>query len=647
MTPLPPPGSTFGRYRIDEEIGRGGMGVVYLATDTHLNRPVALKVIAAHHTGNPTFVAQFLREAELLARLDSPHITAVYDSGTTEGHPFVASQYVEGGDLARILAERGSLSPETAVAVCAQVAQALQGAHAAGIVHGDVKPSNILVRHVDSERVHAYLCDFGVASTVQEPAAEQGQVAGTWGFLPPERIVGGPATPAGDVYALGCVLWACLHGGEPPYTGSDHAVAHAHVTAPVPRLSGGSGQRRHLDAVLSAALAKDPAERHSSARHFREHLLGAAAPPRRRRRVRPGLVAGAAALVLAGAAAGGYALFGPGPTGPAAPTQAPSVAGDLDGDGFGDAVLVQPHDDGVTVLAYAGDGERLTQTWTAEVDQVMTGDVDADGALEVFSFSPGDGSIEVTALGPDPVEGWDGSVELAPEGLPDLAGRLEDVDGDGDADLLVWANPSRGQGRSELWVAENDGGFETPRRAVELPWAAATHTLLAGDYDGDGRADIAVVRTSGDEPALQLWAGDEDGFDATGKPVPVPEFQSRMTAADVDGSGGEELVSLMETGGAPSQALVRRAEAAGFSDPTLWGLDRVDQTLVNWTLGTTDLDGDGIDDVLSLGPRAPSGERSLRWLRSTGESLEQAAVVGTMPCAEGDCEQLPVPRIID
>ena len=168
----------------------GGMGVVYAATDTRLDRRVALKLVSGQLAGDPSFVTRFQREAAVLARLDSPHIVAIFDHGEQDGTPYIATQYVGGGDLGALIAGRGALPPQLALRVCAQIAGALADAHRVGVIHRDVKPSNVLLRDPDAAELHAYLCDFGIAQTESEGLTTAGAIAGSWAYLAPERANG-------------------------------------------------------------------------------------------------------------------------------------------------------------------------------------------------------------------------------------------------------------------------------------------------------------------------------------------------------------------------------------------------------------------------------------------------------------------------
>jgi streptogramin lyase len=197
-------------YRIDARLARGGMGVVYRATHLGLDRPVALKVIARELAGDASFRERFLRESRLAARLDHPAVVPIYDSREVDGELFVAMRLIEGGDLRGLIARDGPLPPGRATALLGQVAEALDAAHAAGIVHRDVKPHNVLV-----EGDRAYLSDFGLAKSLEDSGASGASVVGTAAYMSPEQWRGEPVGPAGDVYSLGCVLYEAVTGVVP------------------------------------------------------------------------------------------------------------------------------------------------------------------------------------------------------------------------------------------------------------------------------------------------------------------------------------------------------------------------------------------------------------------------------------------------
>jgi DNA-binding beta-propeller fold protein YncE/predicted Ser/Thr protein kinase len=241
-------GSTLGGYRIESLIARGGMGVVYRATQLALERPVALKVIARQLADDEKFRRRFLSESRLAARLEHPAVVPVYDAREDDGELIVAMRLIEGGDLRKLIDREGRLEPERVVHLLGQVAEALDAAHAAGIVHRDVKPHNVLI---EGER--AYLSDFGLAKAYAETGPGPGSgasIVGTVEYMAPEQWRGERVGPTADVYALGCVLYEALTGIVP------YARKETDAEPELPR---------GIEAVIEKAVSKDPAERYASA----------------------------------------------------------------------------------------------------------------------------------------------------------------------------------------------------------------------------------------------------------------------------------------------------------------------------------------------------------------------------------------------
>jgi hypothetical protein len=265
---------TFGPYRITGELGRGGMGVVYAAVHDGLNRKVAVKVLSPELAKEPSFRRRFEREATALASLYSPHIIDIYDHGEQDGCLFIATPLVAGGSLSALIEERGALPPDVALHVVAQVSAALADAHGAGIVHRDVKPSNVLLHRLADGELFAYLCDFGIATSQDQDRTRTEGIVGTLAYGAPERHRGEDATLATDIYSLGCLLLAALTG-RPPYQGPDVEVALQHLHAPVPRYDGGGPAHRLINDVLQRAMAKRPEDRYASAGEMRTDLLRA------------------------------------------------------------------------------------------------------------------------------------------------------------------------------------------------------------------------------------------------------------------------------------------------------------------------------------------------------------------------------------
>jgi YVTN family beta-propeller protein len=266
------------------------MSVVYLAEHLRLKRKAALKLLAPELAEDERFRERFLRESELAASLDHPHIVPIYDAGEVEGQLYIAMRYVAGGDLRALLRNEASLEPRRALSLLAQVAEALDAAHEAGLVHRDVKPGNVMLDSGD----RCYLSDFGLTKQVSSHSGftATGQIVGTIDYVAPEVIEGKELTPGVDVYSLGCLLFECLTGQPPFHRDSEFAVLWAHVNDSPPRLT----ERRPelpelLDAVLAKALAKEPARRYTTAGQLveaAEQALPAAAlglPPSRKLRM--------------------------------------------------------------------------------------------------------------------------------------------------------------------------------------------------------------------------------------------------------------------------------------------------------------------------------------------------------------------------
>ncbi|ALG10931.1 WD40 repeat domain-containing serine/threonine protein kinase [Kibdelosporangium phytohabitans] len=249
----------FGPYRIEGLLGRGGMGVVHRAYDTVHDRVVALKRLPGSVTDHD-YRARFKREARLVAAMDHPNVIPVNDFGEINGDLFIDMALVEGTDLRRALGA-GTIDPDRAIRILTQVADALDAAHREGLVHRDVKPSNILIGHDD----HAYLADFGIARESSPEATaltRSGDLIGTWDYMAPERLSAGPVDGRSDQYSLACVLFESLTGRQ-AHPGTDPAAKiAAHLLQPPPAPSVfAPAVTRELDAVVMRGMAKDPARR--------------------------------------------------------------------------------------------------------------------------------------------------------------------------------------------------------------------------------------------------------------------------------------------------------------------------------------------------------------------------------------------------
>ncbi|MGH9164878.1 MAG: protein kinase domain-containing protein, partial [Acidimicrobiales bacterium] len=270
-----------GRYRLVRLIAQGGMAEVWEGHDQILARPVAVKVLHGHLADDAAFVERFRREAVAAAGLVHPGIVSTYDTGSDEGVAFIVMELVRGATLRQTISDSAPLPAAVAVPIAAEVADALDYAHRAGLVHRDVKPANILVTEhagATAPLLAVKVADFGIAKLDQEPPGqaltEPGAVVGTATYLSPEQVEGSPADARTDEYALGVVLYEMLCGAPPFQAETDLATALHHLRTPAPPLRQHQGGiSPALEAVVLKALAKDPDERYPSLAAMRDALL--------------------------------------------------------------------------------------------------------------------------------------------------------------------------------------------------------------------------------------------------------------------------------------------------------------------------------------------------------------------------------------
>ena len=260
-----------GRYRVENELGRGGMAKVYRGQDTVLGRTVAIKILAPQYAEDQGFVQRFRREAQAAARISNQTIVSVFDTGSDDGVHFIVMEYVEGRTLADYLTGGGRIMPDRAIDIAIDVARALEAAHAQGVIHRDIKPGNIMLDGQGDVKV----TDFGIArvTATAETVAQTAAVLGTASYLSPEQAQGQPVDVRSDIYSLGCVLFEMVTG-RPPFPGdSPVTVASKHVLEqPTPPSQINGDVSPDLDAVILRALAKNPANRYQSATEMREDL---------------------------------------------------------------------------------------------------------------------------------------------------------------------------------------------------------------------------------------------------------------------------------------------------------------------------------------------------------------------------------------
>lgn len=257
-------GRRLGNYRIDGVLGKGGMSVMYRATDVRLGRRVALKVIGEHLGADAEFRERFVDEARNTAAIDHPNIVPLYDFGELDGMHYIGMRLVDGSDLASLIAE-GPMRPERAVGLLEQVADALDTLHRRGLVHLDVKPANVLVTKRESIKEHVYVADFGLTRRgATGHRTRGGDFLGSPTYAAPEHLRGEPLDGRTDQYALACVLYACLTG-RPPYPGDVQSVIKGHLNlAPPSAVRIVPSLPQAIDAVLARGMAKDQGRRYDS-----------------------------------------------------------------------------------------------------------------------------------------------------------------------------------------------------------------------------------------------------------------------------------------------------------------------------------------------------------------------------------------------
>jgi YVTN family beta-propeller protein len=482
-------------YRVEGVAGRGGMGVVYRAYDPRLKRTVALKLIVPELAADEGFRDRFVRESQLAASLDHPSIVPVFAAGEDEGRLFIAMRYVEGSDLARLLRAHGALEPARALAYCAQIGDALDSAHERGLVHGDVKPSNVLI----DRRDHCYLADFGLTRRLSDqPGAATGPTMGTAAYAAPERIRGEEVGPAADVYSLGCLFYECLTGEQPFTKGSDFAVLFAHLEEAPPAAS----QRRpalgaDIDAVVSRALAKEPFDRFDSCGALLAAAHDALGVASSRPQFRTVMVAAVAAVLVALAGLLAFLLSRGG--------ESAAALGGL-------VVRIDPATNSVAGTASVGEGPTAV---AADPNGVWVAAY-REGTL--WRINPRTlATTRVPSIGvPQDLAAYRGTVYVGGDGPRQFAGNIAAYDaGNGrriDGLDLASCVGSLNAGPAGVWVApcpflQRVSFVPQPHivRTVYMPWATphdAEHDLSTLNDTAVGKRSVWVL---GDALDRRLW----------------------------------------------------------------------------------------------------------------------------------------------
>jgi streptogramin lyase len=449
------PGDEIAGFRVTGVAGRGGMGVVYRAEQLDLQRPVALKLIATPLARDEDFRERFVRESRAAAAIDHPNVIPVYSAGEEQGRLYLAMRYVDGEDLRTLVHRDGPLAPHRAASVIAQIANALDAAHARGLIHRDIKPANVLL---DGD--HAYLTDFGLTKRLHGGSGEMsmtgsGRWVGTLGYIAPEQIRGAGVDARADVYALGCLLFYVLTGVAPYRRDNDEATLYAHLhDAPPDAAALEPGVPPALAGVVERALAKDPEDRFPSAGDLGRAALAAVgdgpAPPPERTVARGAAAPGGFAddeTVVPGAGGVGdrtavtktaATALGPGEAHPrptsrgGAPAWITPVLSLLAGAAL---VLI------IVLVATGGDDNKDTGGRASTTTSTSTTGTDA-----------GAGTIKTTTIDVDP----------RPNAIAYASGR-------------VWVGSPRTNRLIGLPVS-GDG----KSRTIRLPWKAGTTSIAAG-----------------------------------------------------------------------------------------------------------------------------------------------------------------------
>jgi YVTN family beta-propeller protein len=579
-------------YRIEELIARGGMGVVYRATHLGLDRPVALKVIARELVDRRGFRERFLRESRLAARLEHPSVVPTYDSREVDGELIVAMRLVKGGDLRQLIDREGPLPPRRAINLLAQVADALDSAHAAGIVHRDVKPHNILV-----EGDRAYLSDFGLAKAIDESgAASSASVVGTAQYMSPEQWRGDSIGPAADVYSLGCVLYEAITGIAP--------FQREEAETP-PEMPQG------VEGAIRRAVAKDPTARYSTA-----GALITAARAAEGSEVRPTAVLSRDASERTTVPSPSQRFLGLG--GRAAAWIASGVA-----------ILVAAIAAAALFLLLGEDGLEVSDPIAIGTPPLR---IDA-GAQAVWVTSERDGTL--TRLDPDTgaVVGRPRQLGIGIDGIA-VGGkwtwatnprrgallRLDPTSG-----RMLKTVPLRGQpgpialGGGRVWVADEDGkgvsavnaegaslyrgGLPPQTPGLRLAWGAQGLWVAIADAGSIRRIDPRTLAAG--EP-IRVGRGPA-GVTVAGGFVWVANSRSG-TVSKVDPSL-RDVVASIEVGGHPGGI------DAGTS--TLWVANRADDTVSKIDLEAGEVEGDPIDVGPDPGAVAVGGDAV--WVANNGD----------------------------
>ncbi|MET0762716.1 MAG: protein kinase [Thermoleophilaceae bacterium] len=606
------PGTSFAGYRVDSLVGRGGMGVVYRATDLSLGRPVALKLIAPELAEDERFRARFLREPRLAASLDHPNVIPIYEAGEHEGQLYLAMRFVEGSDLKTVLEREGKVRPERALGVLGQVAGALDAAHRRALVHRDVKPANVLL---DGEG-HVYLTDFGITKQLGGESTDTGRVVGTFDYLAPEQIRGEPVDGRTDVYALGCVLYECLSGAPPFRRGTEAETLWAHMQQEPDPLRDHPG----LEPVLRKALAKDGEDRYPSCAELIDAARGAlglaAAPPgraavrgARRRNGRLLLLAGGMLLAAAVTAAAIAAVTGGGGSEVTPVGNGVAALGGADG---------QPASFTKTDTAPSNVAVGEGAVWVLSLEDRTVERIDPETKQVVRRFRTRETPLDIAAgLGALWVGTGERLSRLDPKtGAVTRTVKLPDRGYQGDLGFLNWGFPQIAVGAGAIWAINPDRTVsridpKTGRREATIDVDAAT---IAAGKEGVWFIDAAdTVAVTPIDPSTNR----------VGRPVRVGA--QNLSAVAVGGgyvwasAEGDGLVWRIEAGPSPITRTIDVGVGVTFLDygaGAIWAANYSDGTVARIDVRTNDVEAAPVGAVQGLA----AGEGSA-WVSTAGSTL--------------------------
>jgi Protein kinase domain len=580
-------GTAFGEYRIEALIGRGGMGVVYRAHHLGLKRNVALKLLSADLAEDEVFRRRFLRESQLAASLDHPNVVPVYEADEVDGLLYIAMRYVDGTDLKTILRREGALGAERALAIATQLAGALDAAHERGLIHRDVKPSNVLVTGRPGHE-HCYLADFGLSTSMSDRsvAVSPRQIVGTIDYVAPEQIRDEDVDARADVYSLACLFYESLTGAVPFRRGSDVAVIYAHLEeSPPPPSRVRSALPAALDPVLDRGLAKEPDERWQTSGAMVDAARWALASDRprgsllvRRRRLLAPVVA-----VLAAAVAIAVAFGGGGTPVASAKT------------------LVRLDADGAPAGGLELDGRPTAVTVCAGSVWVTT----ADGA--VAQIDPHTLTVHRVPVGGTPSDVADvGTLAAVVSGPPEHVTVIDAAYGQVSATIAL---PGGGRAATAVAFGPNIWVANPGRRTVER--LGPPYTAVSGTVRTPGAPRLLAAG------AGAVWAaGGRVLWKITGRQIRrirLPIAPVALAAGNggvwlVDGRAPKVLRLDPATGRVTKSIRVGRAPVGVAVGPrSIWTVNRADGTVSkvdparNVVTSTVDVGSNPVDVVVGLG----------------------------------------------